>query len=137
MNAGRMQGACLCGRVRFEIEPPVLRFLHCHCSRCRKSSGASHSTNLGVRVNQLTWTGGEADVVHYRLASAERFGKAFCRACGCPLPRALPGTDWVVVPAGAIDGPMAVLPSEHIHWASRANWGCGASGLPVHEGPPP
>ena len=33
-------GSCLCGGVRFEVTLPFTRAIHCHCSRCRKHSGA-------------------------------------------------------------------------------------------------
>ena len=33
-------GSCLCGGVRFELTQPFRRASHCHCSRCRKHSGA-------------------------------------------------------------------------------------------------
>jgi hypothetical protein len=34
-------GSCLCGGVRFEITAPFRRANLCHCSRCRKHSGAA------------------------------------------------------------------------------------------------
>ena len=39
-----VSGSCLCGGVRFEVEPPFRRANHCHCSRCRKHSGAFGGT---------------------------------------------------------------------------------------------
>ena len=33
-------GSCLCGTVRWEIEPPVDRMTHCHCSICRRLGAA-------------------------------------------------------------------------------------------------
>jgi hypothetical protein len=37
--ADTIRGGCLCGGVRFEVDPPFIRVGHCHCSRCRKHSG--------------------------------------------------------------------------------------------------
>ena len=37
-------GSCLCGGVRFEVTLPFRRASHCHCSRCRKHSGAGALT---------------------------------------------------------------------------------------------
>ena len=35
-----IQGGCLCGGVRYEVELPFRRASTCHCSRCRKHSGS-------------------------------------------------------------------------------------------------
>jgi hypothetical protein len=32
-----MQGACLCGGVRFTLTPPLRDVIACHCSQCRKT----------------------------------------------------------------------------------------------------
>ena len=133
MKAETLTGSCLCGRVAFRVALPLLRFVHCHCSRCRKSSGAAHSTNIAVRSHQLTWLAGSTEVHEYELPSAKRFGRCFCAACGCPMPRTLPGTDIVVVPAGSLDGEIGRRPSDHLYWDSRAVWGCPADGIPVHS----
>lgn len=137
MTEPPIRGSCLCGRTVFEVTPPFLKFVHCHCSRCRKSSGASHATNIAVRTDQLAWIAGDDGLEHFRLPSAARFGKSFCRACGCPMPRRLPGTDLVVIPAGSLDDAIAFTPSEHLFWDSRPAWGCPSGGLPAHDGASP
>ncbi len=40
-----MTGSCLCGRVRYEAEGELTAMHHCHCSRCRKHSGAAFVTD--------------------------------------------------------------------------------------------
>ena len=39
-----LHGSCLCGGVRFEVTAPFCWASHCHCSRCRKHSGAFGGT---------------------------------------------------------------------------------------------
>jgi len=39
----KVRGGCLCGGVRYEVTAPFLRANLCHCSRCRKHSGAAAS----------------------------------------------------------------------------------------------
>lgn len=134
MTEPRIRGSCLCGRTVFEVTPPFLRFVHCHCSRCRKSSGASHATNIAVRADQFAWVAGGDKVARFRLLSAARFGKSFCRACGCPMPQWLPHTDLVVIPAGSLDDAIAFVPTEHLFLDSRPAWGCPSGDLPAREG---
>jgi len=41
-------GGCLCGEVRYEVEPPFLRAGHCRRTRSRKHSGGSVCTQARV-----------------------------------------------------------------------------------------
>jgi len=45
-----IRGSCVCGAIKFEIEK-VVALTHCHCSICRKESGASFATYAHVRSN--------------------------------------------------------------------------------------
>ncbi len=46
MTTTTLRGSCLCGAVHYEAVGEVRRFLHCHCSRCRKATGTGHASNL-------------------------------------------------------------------------------------------
>ena len=48
-----IRGSCLCGGVRFEVEPPFIRANHCHCDRCRKHSGTAVCTQVRVLRDQI------------------------------------------------------------------------------------
>jgi len=63
------QGQCLCGAVRFELQPPWRWFAHCHCSTCRRHHGSLFSTSLGVHVERFRWTAGPVQqlLAHWRL----------------------------------------------------------------------
>lgn len=128
-----VRGSCLCGAVAFELDPPFRLMIHCHCSRCRRSSGTGHATNLVADPDRLRWVAGEDLIARFDLPGAKSFGKWFCRQCGCPLPRVTRNGKLVVVPAGSLDDEPPIRPSEHIFWASRAGWGCAHGGLPIHE----
>lgn len=133
----KMNGRCHCGAVAFEVDPPVRLMVHCHCSRCRRSSGAAHATNILVEPIQLRWIAGEAHIVRFDLPEAKSFGKWFCRHCGCPVPRITRDGCRAIVPAGSLDGEPPLQAYGHIFWASRARWGCMHGGLPVHAELPP
>jgi hypothetical protein len=136
MTEASLHGGCLCGAVTFEIQPPFPRMVHCHCSRCRRSTGTGHATNLYVEPSQLRWIAGESSISRYELPSAKSFGKWFCRQCGSPLPRPTRSGKVLVVPAGSLDV-VAVAPSAHIFWESRAPWACASGSLPTHADYPP
>ena len=136
MTETALHGSCLCGAVTYDVDPPVQRMVHCHCSRCRKGTGTAHATNLVAEPAQLHWRSGESLIKRYDLPTAKAFGKWFCSECGAPLPR-VSRSGKVVIPAGSLDSLPPLAPSEHIFWESRAPWGCASDGLPTHAEYPP
>jgi Glutathione-dependent formaldehyde-activating enzyme len=65
------RGSCLCGAVSFAVTLPFVRFVHCHCSRCRKATGTAHATNAVVKAGGLHWLHGEEWIVRYDLPTAQ------------------------------------------------------------------
>ncbi len=131
MSATTLNGSCLCGSVGYELTGELLRFLHCHCRRCRKATGTSHATNLILKPERMVWTGDQDNIVKYKLPEAERFGTTFCATCGGSLPRE--GAEWVVVPAGSLDSEPPIAPQGRIFMSSRVAWSCDAGDLPAYE----
>lgn len=125
MTTDALRGCCLCGAIHYELRPPLERFVHCHCSRCRKATGTSHATNLYVPKRQFSWTAGADSMGRFDLPTARGFGTAFCRTCGSPLPHYTRDGRSVVIPAGSLDDPPMIKPIARIFWDSRASWGCG------------
>ena len=52
MNTPPVQGACLCGAVRFQVTLPTLFCVHCHCTMCQRNHGAAYVTWFGVPKDQ-------------------------------------------------------------------------------------
>ena len=82
-----LDGSCLCGAVRYRVRGPFMRFVHCHCSRCRKATGSGHATNLIAEPANLEWIAGRDQTQRFDLPSAKSFATAVCRTCGSPVPR--------------------------------------------------
>ncbi|HEY8520727.1 MAG TPA: GFA family protein [Gammaproteobacteria bacterium] len=129
------RGGCLCGGVRYEVRGPYRWMAHCHCSMCRRHHGALFSTSLGVHAHRFRWLAGEAEIVRYRASPA--FERPFCRACGAKVPAASQLPDVVNVPAGTLDGDVAMRPRAHIFVGSRSPATVIADGLPQFECYPP
>ncbi|MBB6086976.1 hypothetical protein HNQ63_001413 [Wenzhouxiangella marina] len=60
-------------------------------------------------------------VAVYELPGS-RHGRAFCKACGSPLPTSQDGGSLLVVPAGSLETDLAMRPQGHLFMASRASW---------------
>jgi hypothetical protein len=84
----KIRGSCLCGAVRFQVEPPFIRAGHCHCERCRKHSGTAMCTQARVWKEQFRLLQGENLIRVY--GKGEGAVKAFCVNCGSSLF----GGDW-------------------------------------------
>src|SRR4051794_31378581 len=53
-----IKGSCLCGGIRFEIDK-VRVLTHCHCSNCRKLTGAAFGSYVHVDADKFRLLSGE------------------------------------------------------------------------------
>jgi len=130
-----IEGACLCGAVKFEIAPPYRWFAHCHCSLCRKQHGTLHGTGLGVARERFHWRSGGDDIVHFRVTPA--FERPFCRHCGSAVPEVAHDARTWHVPAGLLLGEIGERPRTHIFVAAKATLETITDSLPQFARYPP
>lgn len=126
-------GSCLCGAVKFEIAPPSTAFRYCHCTRCRKTTGAAHAANLFLPAGQFRWLAGESLLKQFDLPGAKRFAVKFCSQCGTRMPHQVTGTGNMLIPAGVLDAVPDLRPDGSIFWGSKAGWFVETTELPKHE----
>jgi hypothetical protein len=127
-----LEGSCLCGAVRYEIDGVLGPIVCCHCSMCRKAQGTAFATNAPVPASRFRIVAGADAVRSYR--SSPHKERLFCGTCGSPLFSRRDGSDVVRVRIGTLDGPVAARPSAHIHVASKAPWWEITDDLPRHPG---
>ena len=120
-GTGPVQGSCLCGSVKFEVEPRFTIYRYCFCSLCRKNRGCRHVANILVKPNDFRWTAGEQTVCRFDLPNSH-FGNCFCKTCGTPVPRLTLSGKAVIIPAGSFDADPAVQPDHVVFWDSRVSW---------------
>ena len=137
MSQVTLKGGCLCGAVKYEVTGEPQRFYHCHCSRCRKSSGTGHASNLMMTNATLVFTHGESLLKRFKVPDSERFARQFCTECGSPVARIVPELDAVVIPAGSLDDSAPIKPQARIYWDSRTDWTCDGDALPRFPEAPP
>lgn len=130
-----IQGACQCGGVRFEIYGSFDAFFLCHCRRCRKDTGSAHASNLFSSSARLIWLAGQDAVRTYQVPGT-RHARSFCADCGAALPNLQMDGTLLVVPAGSLDSVIAIRPSAHICFASRAEWADDLAEAPRMDGLP-
>ena len=129
-------GGCHCGAVRYEMTAEVAHHALCHCTDCRKASGAPVTAWAMAAADQVTVTG---EPLTY--ASSEHGRRLFCGACGTSLfytnEVVFPGM--IDVQSATLDDPDAIPLQAQIQTAERIGWMTHLGDLPAFErypGPP-
>lgn len=128
-------GQCHCGAIRYEVSGAPAHHALCHCTDCRRHSGAplvgwAMFPNESFKIMQ-----GEARI----YASSEHGRRHFCGDCGTSLfytsDAVFPGmTD---VQSATLDDPDVYPAQAHIQTADRIGWMATAHDLPMFERYPP
>ena len=116
-----LQGSCLCGKVRYEVDGPVADVHNCHCSMCRKSHGSAFSTFAQIAAGDFRFVDGRDLVRAYR--SSPPIERSFCSVCGTRLTfrfDGMPEALWVSF--ASLDAAAGARPSAHIFATSKAPW---------------
>lgn len=117
---GTYEGGCFCGAIRYAFTD-VFDAGYCHCSICRRSTGAPaiafvNSPRAGFRVLR----GGARFV-----ATSPEFQRAFCERCGTLMwTESIDPARWdmVSVHHGTLDRAAEIEPAMHICHADRLTW---------------
>ena len=115
-----MRGSCLCRGVAWELDAPLQRSSHCHCSMCRKSTGSAFATFGGGEAKGFRWVRGEDLVARYRSSPASE--RAFCSVCGAVVPDITADGAMAFLPLGNADDDPGLAPQSHIYVGSKAAW---------------
>ncbi len=117
-----VRGSCLCGGVRFEVTAPFRRANYCHCSRCRKHSGAGGLVQGRVARDAFRLLSGGELLRVYRPDDGAAV-KAFCSVCGSSLFGAWwPEGDEVSIRLGSLDDDPGIRPQYRAFTGSKAAW---------------
>ena len=101
------EGGCLCGAVRLKLTAPPVMAGYCHCSSCRKHTGAPVAAYVDCVRAALSWTAG-APTEHQ---SSPAVWRAFCGRCGSTLYLREDGRpDQIAVHLGVFDRPERFPP---------------------------
>ena len=127
------KGSCLCGSIGYEVDQIESHMAHCHCSMCRKHSGAGFSTYGEAKKENFRWDKG-VDLLESYVAS-NGLTRKFCRVCGSSMTvKTKRGQEDIVVFAlGTLDSSIERRPDAHVFVGSKANWSELNDELPKHN----
>jgi hypothetical protein len=116
-----LNGACLCGRIQYEITGEPRFMYQCYCGKCRAASGAAFVTNIIVDTDKFRITAGKESLAAFE-SSPKKF-RHFCSACGSPIYSQGEKTKQVVsVRCGTLSQDPGVRIAYHAFVASKAPW---------------
>src|ERR1700679_3829022 len=125
-----LSGTCLCGKVQYEVEDEFRYALNCHCSQCRRTTGAAFKPFAGIERGKLRITGGADCLLIYGEESAH---DAHCGNCGSLLYSLVREAQFVHVTLGTLVDSPSIRPSAHIYVGSKAAWYTITDDLPQHH----
>ena len=114
-----LEGACNCRAVAFRVDIAVHDVYVCHCSICRRYSGANGVAVVVVPNAAFSWLRGAENRRFWDKPDAD-WQSHFCGTCGS----ALPGPndpERMFIPAGLLESEGLAV-AHHIWVESKAAW---------------
>ena len=125
------EGGCLCGAVRYRVTGEQLRGTICHCTTCRRWSGAPFLSWALFNQNQFVWVTGEPASLSVTPAVIRKY----CAQCGSPLTFEFTDSGEIVgVTTGTLDDPDNFRPTRHNWTSSEVAWLKNVPHLPRNPG---
>jgi len=116
-----IEGSCFCGQCSYEALGKLFDALNCHCSNCRKLTGATFSTYGAVLKDQFNWLCEQTRVRQFW--SSQNVCRYFCNICGAmmaSIDQKEPNSIYLSV--GLLKVGTIVKPEYHEYVASKATW---------------
>lgn len=130
-----LQGACFCGATRYSVPDDFAYALICHCSRCRRATGAAAKPFAGIRAEAVALDPPGAPLL--RVGAPDGPHDLHCPTCGSLLWSVVRDGAWAHVTLGTLRDEPSLRPTAHIFVASKAGWDTlPDDGLPRWDGFP-
>jgi hypothetical protein len=125
-----LKGGCFCGAVRYETSGTPFHLTICHCSTCRRTTGAPFAAWFSVLRSELRFVQGTPT----RYRSSEKGTRSCCPNCGTQLTfENDEASDEIDVTTCSLDDPEQLPPEDHTYMSSKLGWIKLADGLPGYS----
>jgi len=117
-------GGCACRAVRYRLRSAPLIVHACHCTECRRLSGAAFALNALIETDRLDVVAGEARPVPVLGTSGKPQTIFRCPGCQVALWSHYPGggPKLAFVRVGTLDEPGRLPPDIHIFTSTKLPW---------------
>jgi hypothetical protein len=110
--------SCHCGNVKFSFPATSAGIVCCHCADCRKMHG-NYNAMLAAPRNDVRF---EASETLHWYDSSPNASRGFCTRCGSRLFKDNLGSNWLMVSAGAVNGPTGKRTIRNLWVQSKGDW---------------
>jgi len=129
-SSSEIVGSCSCGRVRYRATEDPFLVSYCHCTDCRKATGAPVTVFVGFKSADVQFKGEKPD----RHRPTPTVDRLFCAICGTPIgyeDDQLP--DEIYFYSSTLEDPSRYLPQLHAWVSERLDWLHIEDDLPHYE----
>lgn len=121
-SATSWEGGCFCGAIRYQIRGENIKVGNCHCTMCRRTSGAPFVSWLLVPKQQFSYLRGEPR----HLQSSKNGERWFCAQCGTPIACVVhhegKPDKYIDITLGSLDAPDEFIPARDWFEDTRLAW---------------
>jgi hypothetical protein len=126
-----LRGSCQCGAVTYAVADEFAYCVNCHCSQCRRATGAAFKTLAGIERSRLRITQGGDRVM---IVGSDGWHDERCSACGSFLYSVVRDGTYVHVLLGTLVDDPTIRPTAHIFVGSKAPWFTITDDLDQYDG---
>ncbi|MGE0118756.1 MAG: alpha/beta fold hydrolase [Dongiaceae bacterium] len=125
-----LAGTCLCGAVEYAVADAFAYASNCHCSQCRRATGAAFKPFAGIERDKLRLTKGADNLLVFGDDGSH---DARCKRCGSFLYSVVRDGAFVHVAMGTLVDDPTIRPTKHVFVGSKAPWFTITDDLPQYE----
>ena len=129
-NARILAGECCCRAVGYAVADEFAYAMNCHCSSCRRTTGAAFKPFAGIARDKFGVIRGVDNLTIY---GDEANHDAHCGRCGALLYSVVREGAFVHVAMGTLVDDPSIRPTAHIFVGSKAPWFAITDDLPQYQ----
>jgi hypothetical protein len=129
-RAKTLLGRCMCGAVEYRVADQFEYAVNCHCSICRRATGAAFKPFAGIASKKLKVTKGADKLM---LFGDDLNNDTRCAVCGSFLYSVVREGAFVHVTMGTLVDDPSIRVRAHIFAGSKATWFEITDDLPQYE----
>ena len=126
----KLMGTCQCGDVTYEVADEFSYAVNCHCSICRRTTGAAFKTLAGIHCEKLRVVTGQQQI---KTVGQSGWHDVRCEKCGSFLYSIVRDGTFAHIAMGTLIDDPTIRPQAHIFVASKAPWFTIADDLPQYD----
>lgn len=125
-----LAGSCQCGSVTYQVADEFIFAVNCHCSICRRATGAAFKPLAGIERDKLRISSGQH---HIQIVAAGGWHDERCGRCGSFLFAVVGEGKFAHIAMGTLIDDPTIRPTAHIFVGSKAAWFTITDDLPQYD----